>query len=669
MRYQTLLMAGSLALLGCLSLSAKEKDKRPDGDDPVWKIETDDVVVTATRTPKLLKDAPVITRVIRAEEIRKTDATTVKDLLELVLPGVEFTSHGGTMNINLSGMGANYVLFLIDGERIAGEARDNIDYDRLNVENIERIEVVKGAASALYGSNAIGGVVNIITKKATEPWQLNLNARYGRENEQRYGGSLGFNTRRFNSFTTGTYKHRNGYTLTNRAESYIEYPDGSQVSNDDNGSITTIYGYSDWDINQKFIVRPVDPLTITAAGTYYNHEQYSSTKVHDLYRGYTGRLNLNYAIDSSQNIEASYKFDEYDKFDYYLRLDETDKTYVNSQHTGRLQYNNTFRRAGTLTLGAEYFGDRLNTYQFKGQDPEHSTETYVAFAQHDVNLVERLNLVYGARLDYHSTYGAHVSPKVSLMYKLNPVTLRLSYGGGFKSPTLKELYTDWSHQGMFQLVGNPDLVPEKSQNVSLSAEYSRGNFSASVIGYYNNIRDKISTVWNNAADTSFYTNIGRAEVWGIDANVSVRLPYGFGITASYAYVHDYQPLDGVNTSTARPHSATIRFEYGLKRKNYGLDVNLTGRILSAVTTHTFDDTYTNADGTTGAAYQQHYPAYTMWKLVVTQRFRNAISLNLGADNLFNYKASVYSFNTSVSPGITLFAGISLDVEQLFRKKR
>lgn len=669
MRHKTLLMVGSLALLGCLTLSAKEKNKAPASDDPVWSLRSDDVVVTATRTPKLLKDAPVITRVIRSEEIRKTDATTVKDLLELVMPGIEFTSHGGTTNINLSGMGANYVLFLIDGERIAGETRDNIDYDRLNVENIERIEVVKGAASALYGSNAIGGVVNIITKKATEPWQLNLNGRYGSLNEQRYGGSLGFNTRRFNSFTTGTYKHRNSYSMTDRKFSYIEYPDGTQLPDGETLSTTYIYGYSDWDIDQKFIIRPVDPLTVTLVGTYYNHEQYSSSKVHDLYHGYTGRLNLNYEINERQNLEASYKFDEYDKFDYYLLLNEREKNYVNLQHTGRLQYNNTFRKAGTLTAGLEFFGDKLNTYQFDSDDPEHSTETYVAFAQHDVDLIPRLNLVYGARLDYHSTYGAHVSPKVSLMYKLRPMTFRTSYGEGFKSPTLKELYTDWSHQGMFQLIGNPDLIPEKSRNFSLSAEYTQKRVSASVIGYYNRIRDKISTVWNAAADSSFYTNIGRSTVWGIDANVSVKLPYGFGITASYAYIHDSQPVDGVNTSTARPHTATVRFEYGLKRQNYGLDVNLTGRILSAVTTHTFDDEYVNPDGSVGAVYRQRYPAYTMWKLVVTQRFRNAVSLNLGADNLFNYKADVHSFNTSVSPGITFFAGVSLDVEQLFRKRK
>lgn len=668
MRHIPLFMAGSLALLGCLSLSAKEKGKMPDNDDPQYELKSEDVVVTATRTPKLLKDAPVITRVIRADEIRKTDATTVKDLLELVMPGIEFTSHGGSMNINMQGMGANYVLFLIDGERIAGETRDNIDYNRLNVENIERIEVVKGAASALYGSNAIGGVVNIITKKATEPWQLNLNGRYGRNNEQRYGGTLGFRTQRFNSLTAATYKHRNSYELKDRAVSYQDYPDQS-IPTDTEPGTTKIYGYSDWDINQKFVIRPVDPLTITAAGTYYNRELFTSPKTHELYHGYTGRLKLNWDINERQNLEAAYNFDEYDKFDYFLRLDEKDKNYVNLQNTARLQYNNTFRKAGTLTVGAEYFGDKLTTYQFKGTDPTHSTETYIGFAQHDVDLLPKLNLVYGARLDYHSTYGAHFSPKVSLMYKLDPVTLRASYGGGFKSPTLKELYTDWSHQGIFQLIGNPDLVPEKSQNVSLSAEYSKGKFSASVIGHYNNIRDKISTVWNNAGDTSFYTNISRAEIWGIDANVSVKLPYGFGITASYAYVHDYQPVNGLNTSTSRPHSATIRFEYGFERKNYDFDVNLTGRVMSAVTTHTFDETYVNPDGSTGAVYKQRYPAYTMWKLVVTQRFRNAVSLNLGADNLFNYKADVHSFNTSVSPGITLFAGVSLDVEQLFRKRR
>ena len=127
----------------------------------------DQVVVTATRTPKLLKDVPIITRVISEADIRRADATNIGDLLQSELPGIEFSySMNQQVSLNMSGFGGNSVLFLVDGERLAGETLDNVDYSRLNMDNVERIEIVKGAGSSLYGSNAIGGVVNIISAGA-----------------------------------------------------------------------------------------------------------------------------------------------------------------------------------------------------------------------------------------------------------------------------------------------------------------------------------------------------------------------------------------------------------------------------------------------------------------------------------------------------------------------
>ena len=124
------------------------------------------VVVTGTRTPKLLKDAPIITRVISEDEIRKTDATTIADLLQTELPGIEFSyAMNQQVNLNMQGFGGTTVLFLVDGERLAGETLDNVDYSRLNLDNVGRVEIVKGAASALYGSNAVGGVINLISKE------------------------------------------------------------------------------------------------------------------------------------------------------------------------------------------------------------------------------------------------------------------------------------------------------------------------------------------------------------------------------------------------------------------------------------------------------------------------------------------------------------------------
>ena len=125
---------------------------------------------------------------------RQVDATHVGDLLQSELPGIEFSySMNQQVSLNMSGFGGNSVLFLVDGERLAGETLDNVDYSRLNMDNVGRIEIVKGAVSSLYGSNAIGGVVNIISRESREPWSVNLNGRYGAHNEQRYGGPGGVN--------------------------------------------------------------------------------------------------------------------------------------------------------------------------------------------------------------------------------------------------------------------------------------------------------------------------------------------------------------------------------------------------------------------------------------------------------------------------------------------
>ena len=169
------------------------------------QFDLDEVVVTGTRTPKFLKDVPIQTRVINAKELAKLDATNVQDLLQQELPGVEFSyAMNQQTHLNFSGFGGQGVLFLVDGERLAGETMDDVDFTRLNMDNVERIEIVKGAASALYGSQAAGGVINIITKRSQQPWTLQVNARYAKHNEQRYGASFGLNRKHLNNMLTAT---------------------------------------------------------------------------------------------------------------------------------------------------------------------------------------------------------------------------------------------------------------------------------------------------------------------------------------------------------------------------------------------------------------------------------------------------------------------------------
>lgn len=175
----------------------------------------DDVVVTATRTPKSLKDVPVVTRLITSEELKKADATNIQDLLTEELPGLEFGfSMSQETSLNMSGFGGNAILFLVDGERLAGETLDNVDYNRLNLNNVGQVEIVKGASSALYGANAVGGVVNLISKESTEPWHANVNARYKSfGKEWRYGGDISFNHKQWNSNTSVQYNRSDNVQL------------------------------------------------------------------------------------------------------------------------------------------------------------------------------------------------------------------------------------------------------------------------------------------------------------------------------------------------------------------------------------------------------------------------------------------------------------------------
>ena len=116
------------------------------------------VVITASHSPKALKDAPVVTRLITLHDVKISDATNIQDLLTQEMPGLEFGfAMGQETALHMSGFGGNAILFLVDGERMAGETMDNVDYNRMSLDNVGRIEIVKGASSALYGSNALDG--------------------------------------------------------------------------------------------------------------------------------------------------------------------------------------------------------------------------------------------------------------------------------------------------------------------------------------------------------------------------------------------------------------------------------------------------------------------------------------------------------------------------------
>jgi len=636
-----------VSYIGYMDQNRKIKQNEPDKINFYLKEKEVDlgvVVITATRTPKLLKNSPIITKVITENEIKKVDATHIGELLQSELPGIEFSySMNQQVALNMQGFGGNSVLFLMDGERIAGETLDNIDYNRLNLDNIERIEIIKGASSSLYGSNAVGGVVNIISKNPVEPWAVNLNSRIATHNEQRHGGSVSFNTGKFNSMTNVQHTSIDEYKMKNE------------------GDYSKVLGNRTWNFKERLQYTVNDKLNFTGRAGYYLRERDSQATSKDRYRSFNGGVKGDYIFNEKSNMELAYSFDQYDKSEYFLDTKKDIKEYSNVQHSIRGLYNLSLDEKNTLTVGGDYMRDYLMSYQFKDNG---SYRQYVAdvFVQLDMNPIENLNVITGLRYDYFSESSLnHFSPKIGFMYKVGNCSLRGSYAAGFRAPTLKEMYMDFDMASVLMIYGNPDLKPESSHNLSLSAEYTKSYYNFSLTGYYNQVDNRITTAWNQALKGMLYTNINEITITGIDANALAKFPCGVSARLSYTYSHDHIKKGEPLVSQTRPHTATTRIEYGKSWRNYGFNIALNGRFLSKVTTNEY---------TSGTSYEEtekvSYPGYMIWKLSLLQNIGRGVNVTLGIDNLFNYVPSYYYNNSPYTTGTTFSAGISLDIDKLFK---
>jgi len=480
---------------------------------------------------------------------------------------------------------------------------------------------------------------------------VNVNGRYGAHNEQRYGGSVGFNRGRFNSMTNVQYTSIDAIDLSKGT-------DNTQV-----GDYSTIYGHSTLNVKERLIFTAAEGLKFTARAGYFFRERNSSESLRDRYRSFTGGLKGNYTVTDKDDLELSYSFDQYDKSDYLVAGGRDVRDYSNVQHTLRTLYNHTFAGRHILTAGGDYMRDYLMSYQFEGNG-SHIQHTADVFAQLDWNPHEKFNLIAGLRLDWFSeTKLMHLSPKLGLMYKLGCCSLRGSYAGGFRAPTLKEMYMNFYMGNIFMIYGNPDLRPESSHNFSLSAEYMNGRHNLTVTGFYNIVDGRIATAWNQALGGQVYTNMSRLQVAGVDANASGSYPCGISWRLSYAYTYEHIRKGEPMLSSTRPHTATARIAYDKDWKNYGLSVALSGRYLSKVTTDVYTE-FTSYEKTE----KQTYPGYTIWKLSLSQRVWRGVSVTLAVDNLFNYRPRYYYSNSPATTGTVCLAGLSLDIEQMFKKK-
>ncbi|QGY47601.1 TonB-dependent receptor [Maribellus comscasis] len=619
-------------------------------------FDMEQVVVTGTRTRKVLAKSPVLTKVIINTELTEAGAVTALDALEYSIPGVQFSPDAHGDNLQIQGLDNDYILVLVDGNRMVGETRGNVNFDRLSAENIKRIEIVNGASSVLYGSNAIGAVINIITTdgKYMKPFQATVSSRYSANNELLTTANVGFSEDKFSMTLNGFRSSTDGYDLT------PESPASYSVDKNTDYSGKIRLGYK---INNEF--------SVNAHGTYYQHEitnpEKSTKSTHDLNKNYTFGGKVQIIPGKKHSLEFKGNADIYNAFTVYEKKDDekgkdSDYRYTTLLFTDAYQPNEKLEIVG----GAEINFEKIYSLNLFGEgegEDEHAHDLN-AFAQVDYLISKNFEVVAGVRNTYHSNYGNHLTPKVSLMYSPGKFKFRGNLANGYKAPTLKELYYNFDHHGMFMIYGNPDLKPENAFYTSLSGEYTKKTFNISLNTYYNSIRDKIESVDRINSETDIlekhYLNVSEALLKGFESYLSVYVIRNLVTKIGYAYSDAEDKSTGLQLYGNSKHSGTFALTYKLSGVKFPFSISLNGRASSG---RLYQEAETETNEETGEEIttitRDESSAYSIWKLTYNQELQIAQKIRsqvqLGVNNIFDYTDK--EDLAVIDPGRRFFAGI------------
>jgi len=651
----------------------------------------DQVVITATKTRKTLKNVPVLTQIITAKQIEKRGFQNAMDVLTKDIPLIETQLHAYGTTLNMQGLKPVNILILIDGERIAGEFRGNIDYSRLNTQDIERIEIIKGASSALYGSQAMGAVINIITKKPKENFYASLSSQFSSSPEKDFPNlkttsddynvkknldrinlnqnyMLGFNLNKWSGKTSLVFKTKDAHQL--KGKEYVEahyFNLDTFVKKPVEMYPMSVNGFKDYTFSQSLDYKLSEQITVQANASYYKHDDYDylNDNKYDRFDSYTFNTKADYIPNDKSSYTLSWHTDIYNKYDFFVKLDSTARNYKHQFHNPKLTGNYQLNDKQQLTAGVEFLNESLLSDRFNLSEvmQEKSVSTATFFLQDDITFSEQWNSIIGLRTDYHTSYGMHLSPKLSVMYKLYPFTFRTNLASGYRSPNLKELYMDWNMAGILIIRGSEDIKPETNRYISISTEFTKPKINTSVSVYYNAFKNKIEGVFSDDFEVYNYQNTSSATLFGVDYHLHYQPIKSFFVKMAYSYVTE-ENRAGFRLSVPSPHSASLQFGYNYRINNYKLSVNLNGKYTGKKEVVGQDEIHFQGSDTE-AYYRIKYPDYSMWRLSIHQKYKNYIDFNFSVQNLFNYKPKAYAFNTPITFGRQYNIGIKLYLSNFF----
>jgi outer membrane receptor for ferrienterochelin and colicins len=631
------------------------------------------MVVTGTRTERVLSSLPLPMTIITSAEIAKTGVTRLSEILNEQTGIILIPDESGFEGIQMQGLDSAYTMVLIDGVPLVGRSAGVLDLSRVAVGNIERIEIVKGASSALYGSEAMGGVINVITKKPQKDmFSGSLSYRYATFNTNDVNANVLWKKKKFSANLFTNFYSSDGYDL------------------DESTPLKTLEKFYNYTIQPKLYYDFSENLKLIVSNRFYNQKMNNVAIIDsENYKGdakeneWNSQIKLEHKWNSKLYFEYELYATNY-KNDSFLNDENNllyDKTYYNQwlfrpEVRTTLAINNSKLTAGIglnyETLDRTYFSENV---KFNSQ--------YV-FVQYDWNPTEKWNILAGFRFDNHSVYASQFSPKLAINYKLNTnFSLKSSVGYGYKAPDFRQLYFDFTNPSVgYTVLGynvaedrlnqldaegqilkrvegisfDTPLKAESAVNVNFGTFYKRNKLKLDVNAFYNSITSLIDTrvvaQKNNSQNVFSYFNVSEVFTYGLEFNTVYNFTNEFSVSLGYQYLtakdksvvdnfEDYQYIRNAQVQTIAinksdyfglynrsKHTANLKFAYTIPKIK--ADINM--RVFYRSKYGMFD---TNGNQILDK-YDTFVADYFTANLSASKSITDKLVFQVGANNLLDY---------------------------------
>ena len=688
MRLKEVLIFINLFFLNTLVLAQNYNDSIPNN-------ELNEVIITGTKTKRQLSLIPLPAKIISEDQIKKTNSSRLKDILDEQVGIIIVSDFGGGEGIQIQGLDSEYILILMDGLPIIGRQSGTLDLNRIAIGNIKQIELIKGSSSSLYGSEALGGVVNLISSDNKDSLSLNFDYKFASYNTNDINLSTGIiskDGKKFNLFI-------NSYSS-----------DGYDLDNTDN--LNTIDPFKNYTVHLKYSFKK-ENLFFSSSARVFDEKQ--NFKIDENYFGnnnileWNSNSRINYKISDSFNIESDIYLTSYNSqekissnsmdqeegfFDQFLLKTEV-RTIIDLWNRDK------------LTLGLGFYDESLSRNNFyKNKVSQYSINL---FSQLEGFISNNTNYIIGARYDDYNNYKSQISPRIAIRTKLfEDVFFKSSIGRGFKAPDFRQLYFNFSNSTVgYSVIGfnvvneviyeltknnqivnlvvpieefNEELKPESSFSINAGFKYYPSNNVKFEINLFRNDIDnlidyKVIANKKNGQNVFSYFNLNKVYTQGIESTFNFKPNRKLDIILGYQFLEakDKNIADSIKDGEIYARESLNSPSFKLMPKDY---FGLYNRSKHTFNFKIYFEAKNNLSINLRSKYRTKYglfdsngndfldiydefvKGYLISDFALLKNINSSLSLSLGADNLFNYKDSQ---NITNLPGRIVYVKINLTI--------